>query len=59
MGIPCHLRVLRERPRTNLPELLAITRQSARLKREDDAEAFDAQTWRAYNPPRLEGQPCA
>jgi len=43
--IPWHLEALRERPRTMLPKLLALTRQSPALSREEGAESFDAQTW--------------
>lgn len=43
--IPWHLEALRERPRTRLPRLLAMTRHSPALSREEGAETFDAQTW--------------
>jgi hypothetical protein len=43
--IPWHLEALRDRPRTMLPKLLTLTRQSPALSREEGAESFDAQTW--------------
>ena len=43
--IPWHLEALRERPRARLPRLLAMTRLSPALTKEEGAETFDAQSW--------------